>query len=204
MLGWAAFGGLRMAVAPGVFVPRGRTELLAELAAGLARPGAVVLDLCCGTGAVAAVVADRVPDVELYAADIDPAAVACARTNLAPYGGVVLAGDLYAALPATLRGRVEVLVANAPYVPTGAIALMPREARLHEADVALDGGADGLAVLTRVVAGASPWLTPTGHLLFETSRAQAPTAAATVAAAGLVPEIRHDEDREATVVLGHR
>ncbi len=204
VLGWAKFGGLRVAVGPGVFVPRVRTELLAEAAAGLARPGSVVLDLCCGSGALGAVVADRVPGVELVAADLDPAAVAWARVNLTPYGAQVFVGDLYAALPGRLRGRVDVLVANAPYVPSEAIALMPREARLHEAHAALDGGADGLAVLTRVIRSAPDWLADDGHLLVETSEAQTERAAATIRAVGLRPEIRRDDDRGATAVLAHR
>ena len=88
--------------------------------------------------------------LELHAADIDPAAVRCARRNLAAAGGQVYEGDLYEPLPAALRGRVDVLVANVPYVPTEEIGLLPPEARLHEPRVALDGGADGLDVLRRV------------------------------------------------------
>ncbi|MYR62648.1 putative protein N(5)-glutamine methyltransferase, partial [Streptomyces sp. SID625] len=96
--------------------------------------------------------------VELHAADIDPAAVRCARRNIAPAGGRVHHGDLYAALPADLRGRVDVLAANVPYVPTGEVPLLPSEARDHEPPAALDGGADGLDVLRRVAAGAPDWL----------------------------------------------
>src|SRR4051794_23404980 len=101
VVGWAQFCGLRIAVADGGFVPRHRSELLARTAAGLVdRPGAVVVDLCCGSGALGAVVAAtaRHP-VRLYAADLDHAAVACARENLEPYGGLVLQGDLFDALP---------------------------------------------------------------------------------------------------------
>ena len=112
-------------------------------------------------------------DVELHAADLDPAAVRCARRNVAAAGGRVYQGDLYAPLPKQLRGRVDVLVANAPYVPADAVALMPPEARLYEARVALDGGVDGLDVLRRVAAGAAEWLAPGGRLLVETSEAQA-------------------------------
>jgi tRNA1(Val) A37 N6-methylase TrmN6 len=79
----------------------------------------VVVDLCCGSGAVGAALAAAVDDVELHGVDIDPAAVACARRNLVACGGRVYEGDLYAPLPAWLRGRVDVLVANAPYVPPG-------------------------------------------------------------------------------------
>ena len=138
LLGYAEFCGLRVAVAPGVFVPRRRTALLVERAAALLRPGAVVVDLCCGTGAIGAALAARVAGLEVWAADVDPDAVACARGNLPPER--VLEGDLYDALPDRLRGRVDVLVANAPYVPSGAIGLMPPEARDHEHRTALDGG----------------------------------------------------------------
>jgi len=107
VLGWAEFCGLRIAVDPGVFVPRRRTEFLARQAAALARPRAVVVDLCCGSGAVGAALAAALDRVELYAVDIDPAAVRCARRNLAGAGGQVYEGDLYQPLPATLRGRVD-------------------------------------------------------------------------------------------------
>ncbi len=93
--------------------------------------------------------------VELHAADLDPAAVACARRNVEPAGGHVYAGDLFSALPDSLRGRIGVLICNAPYVPTAEIAFMPAEARDHEALMALDGGADGLAILRRAAAGAA-------------------------------------------------
>jgi release factor glutamine methyltransferase len=199
VLGWAEFRGLRVAVDPGVFVPRRRTELLAGQAVALAAPGSVVVDLCCGSGAVAAAVAAAVPDAELHAADIDPAAVRCARRNVP--AGHVYAGDLFEPLPTTLRGRVDVLVANAPYVPTDAIGLMPPEARLHEPRVALDGGADGLDVLRRVVAGAPGWLAPGGHVLVETSEAQAPLMLEAARAAGLTPRQAHDADLGATVIL---
>src|SRR3954470_13097722 len=202
LLGWAEFGGLRIAVGPGVFVPRRRTEVLVEEAVALARPGAVVLDLCCGSGALGVAVATAVADVELHAADVDPAAVACARSNVAAVGGRVYLGDLYDALPPTLRGRVDLLLANVPYVPSDAIALMPPEARLHEARVALDGGADGLDVARRVVAEAPRWLAPGGSLLFETSEDQAADAGAAVTAAGLRARLVTDDDRGATVVVG--
>ena len=202
VLGWAEFCGLRIAVGPGVFVPRRRTELLVEEAVALARPGAVVVDLCCGSGALGVAVTTAVRGVELHAADVDPAAVACARGNVAPVGGQAYDGDLFAALPSALRGRVDLLLANVPYVPSEAIALMPPEARLHEARVALDGGADGLEVARRVIAEAPQWLAPGGSLLFETGEDQAPFALAAVSAAGLRARVVTDDDRGATVVVG--
>ncbi len=121
-----------------------------------------------GRGGAALVAAlDR---AELYAVDIDPAAVRCARRNITATVGQVYEGDLYQPLPATLRARVDVLVVNAPYVPTEAIGLLPREARMHEPRVAFDGGADGLDVQRRVAAAAPQWLAPGGHLLSPTPR----------------------------------
>lgn len=181
VVGFAEFCGLRIAVAPGVFVPRQRSTALVRRAVVGLRPGDVVVDLCCGTGALGAAIAARVPGVEVHAADVDPAAVACARRNL----DLVHEGDLYDALPAGLRGRVTVIVANAPYVPTGAIATMPPEARDHEHRVALDGGTDGLDVQRRVIAGAPQWLAPGGRVLVESSERQAPVSAALMQAAGL-------------------
>jgi release factor glutamine methyltransferase len=204
LLGWVAFCGLRVAVAPGVFVPRRRTEFLVEQAVGLARPGAVVVDLCCGSGALGVAMATAVAGVELHAADVEPAAVACARGNVARVGGRVHLGDLYDPLPLRLRGRVGVLLANVPYVPSEAIALMPPEARLFEPWVALDGGADGLDVARRVASGAPGWLAPGGSLLFETSGEQAAAAVAIGTTAGLRSRVVVDDDRGATVVVATR
>jgi len=113
-----------------------------------------------------------------------------ARRNLEPLGARVVAGDLFDALPRDLLSRVDVLAVNAPYVPTAEIAMMPPEARDHEARAALDGGDDGLDVHRRVAASAREWLAPGGHLLIETSRQQAPTTAALVTAGGLEARIR--------------
>src|SRR5258708_7745267 len=132
---------------------------------GLAGRASVVLDLACGSGAIGAAIATLAADVELHAADIDPAAVACARRNLAPVGGQVYAGDLYEPLPARLRRRVSVIAANVPYVPTEAVTLMPPEARVCEPLVALDGGPGGLYVLRQAAVGAAAWLMPGRHLL---------------------------------------
>lgn len=200
VLGWVEFDGLRLAVDAGVFVPRRRTELLVHTAAALGLAGQTVVDLCCGLGAVGAALLAREPTVELFCCDIDPAAVRNARRNLDPRR--VFEGDLYAALPAELRGRVDVMTANAPYVPSGAIATMPREARLHEAAVALDGGADGLDLHRRIAATAAEWLAPGGHLLIESSARQAPSTAALFERAGLVARVVHDDELDGTVVVG--
>jgi release factor glutamine methyltransferase len=168
------------------------------------RRPAVVVDLCCGSGAVGAALAAALGRVELHAADIDPVAVRCARRNVAPVGGRVYQGDLYGPLPARLRGRVRLLAANVPYVPTGEVGLLPPEARVHEPQVALDGGADGLDVLRRVTAAAPRWLAPGGHLLVETSERQAPQAVEIFARDGLIPRVTRSAKLHATVITGTR
>jgi release factor glutamine methyltransferase len=204
VLGWVEFCGLRIAVDRGVFVPRRRTEFLVRQAAALAPPGATVVDLACGSGALGLAVAALVAGVRLSAVDIEPAAVACARRNLTARGGRAYLGDLYDPLPARLRGHIDVLMANVPYVPTGAVDLMPREARLHEPRVALDGGPDGLAVLRRVAAGAPSWLAPGGHLLLESGVDQVAPAVAALAECGLTAWAVGDEETNATVIIGRR
>jgi release factor glutamine methyltransferase len=199
VVGWAEFRGLRIAVEPGVFVPRRRTEFLVEQAAALARPGDVIVDLCCGAGAIAAALAAALPGAEVHAADIDPVAVRCARRNVP---GEVYEGDLFDPLPAALRGRIAVLTANVPYVPTGEIGLLPAEARDHEPRLSLDGGADGLDVLRRVAQGARDWLAPGGRLLTETTEGQAPRAVEALSAEALTTRVARSPDLDAVVVIG--
>lgn len=214
LLGWAEFCGLRIDVDAGVFVPRRRTEFLVrqgvlllqasgqpfQLSDGAGLPA--VVDLCCGSGAVGTALAALAGPVELHAADVDPAAVSCARRNILPLGGEVHEGDLYGPLPAGLRGRVDLLAVNAPYVPTAGIRTMPQEARLHERRVSLDGGADGLDVQRRVAAAAPQWLGPGGHLLIETSRRQAPQTVELFLRNGLTARVASSEELDATVVIG--
>jgi release factor glutamine methyltransferase len=228
VIGWAWFCGLRIFVDAGVFVPRRRSEFLVETAVRLAAEASpVIVDLCCGTGALGVAVAARLADgargaagprgaglhaagphsaglhaAGLHAADVDPAAVGCARRNVEPAGGRVYQGDLFGPLPAALRGRVGILICNAPYVPTEGIGMLPPEARDHEPRIALDGGPDGLAVLRRVAAEAPRWLAPGGVLLVETSGSQAPLMARAVAAAGLEARAHGCEEYESTVVTG--
>jgi release factor glutamine methyltransferase len=203
VIGYAEFCGLRIAVEPGVFVPRRRSEFLVAQAARLAAPRAVVVDMCCGSGAVGAALVAVGEGIVLHAVDVDPIAVRCARRNVVPIGGHVYEGDLYGPLPIGLRGRVDVLVANAPYVPTDEIELLPAEARVYEARVALDGGVDGLDIQRRVSAAAPLWLAPSGRLLIETSERQAPQTVAMIARAGLTPTVVSSDDLDATVVIGH-
>ncbi|MEV5000182.1 putative protein N(5)-glutamine methyltransferase [Nocardioides sp. LML1-1-1.1] len=209
VLGWAGFDGLRVAVDAGVFVPRQRTVFLVEVAdaalsrlTGPDRPGTAV-DLCCGSGALGLALATRRPGLTLHATDDSPAAVACAARNLAGIGTAHL-GDLATPLPVDLRGEVDCLLANVPYVPSGAVSAMPPESRDHEPRSTVDGGADGLDVLRRVVALAPHWLRPGGSVHSEVSRGQVDAALAALGAAGLEPRVDRDEERDATVVSGTR
>jgi release factor glutamine methyltransferase len=221
VLGWAELRGVRVRVDPGVFVPRQRTALLvaeaSRLVAATGRGTAggegevVVVDLCCGSGALGAVLATELRAsagpagprrVELHAADVDPAAVACASHNVAAVGGRAHQGDLFDAIPPALRGRVDVLLANVPYVPSDEIAHLPPEARDHEARVALDGGPDGLDVLRRVAADAPSWLAPGGHLLSEVSEGQLAAVVEVLRGARLDVRVVRDDEIGATGVVG--
>jgi len=210
VLGWAEFCGLRIIVGPGVFVPRRRSEFLVSQAVAAVRSGSrsfrvpVVLDICCGSGALGLAVATQLGMAELHAADIDPGACEYARRNLAAIAGDVHEGDLFDSLPADLHGRVDLIVANAPYVPTAEVGVMPAEARLHEPLVALDGGSDGVNVHRRVAAIAPEWLARSGSLLIETSERQAALTEAAMARAGLTTTVVTDGDLDTTVVIGRR
>lgn len=221
LLGWAEFCGRRLRVGPGVFVPRVRSEMLVEIGVRLMRSrpdtaesdrvtaaAATVVDLCCGCGAVGLAIATALDrpaerDMRLHAVDIDPAAVALARANVGDLGHVYV-GDLYEPLAPGLRGQVDLVVANAPYVPTDDLPFMPAEARRYEPRTALDGGPDGLDVVRRVVREAPRWLAPGGTVVVEASRRQVEDVCATMREAGLVPEAAYDDDLAATVVAGQR
>jgi release factor glutamine methyltransferase len=204
VVGYADFCGVRVRLRPGVFVPRVRSELLVRTAAaeaGTTDPPPVVVDLCCGSGALGLAVRRRAPGIDLHAADLDPVAVACALDNL---GQNVYQGDLFDALPQALRGRIGILLANVPYVATRHIPLLPAEARDHEPHTALDGGADGLDVFRAVAAGAPQWLAPGGFLLSEITEAQTGAAIQAVHDAGLDADVIDDDDLDARVVRGRK
>jgi release factor glutamine methyltransferase len=200
LLGWAEFWDLQVRVVPGVFVPRRRTEALVRAALDVAPPDGVVVDLCTGTGAVPLALAHERPDLDLWGAELHPAAVRCAQDNLHGHARVVMS-DLFESLPADLRGRVDVVTANVPYVPSDDLDLLPAEARDHEPTSAHDGGTDGLDVLRRVVREARQWLAPGGEVLLEVSRHQQAAARFAIATAGLRPRVALADD-DGTVVIG--
>lgn len=210
VVGWSDFCGIRLAVDDGVFVPRARSAFLVEEAASLVRclAGAgrpvVVVDLCCGVGAIGAALAAEVDQIDLHAADIDPRAVACAERNLGPIGGVVHQGDLFTALPRRLRRRTDVLVASPPYVPTGEIRLLPSEAREFEPSSALDGGDDGFDLVRRIARGARQWLSPQGCLALEVGETQVEPVADILEDLGYPTRAVTSAQHASAVVVGRR
>ena len=169
LIGSVRFCGETVQVRPGVYVPRWQSEPLArEALARLPRAG-IAVDLCTGAGAVAAVLTRGRPSARVVATEVDPVAAACARAN----GIEVFVGDLAAPLPPELAGRVDVVTAVVPYVPSEALHLLPRDVRAFEPRLALDGGEQGLRDLVRVAAEAAPLLRTGGSLLLELGGDQA-------------------------------
>ena len=163
ILGWTVFCGLRIAVDPGVYVPRPQTELLVRRAIDALPSDGTAVDLCSGSGAIAAVLGHARPGARVVATEIDPDACRCAAGN----GVEVYCGDLADAVPAELVGTVDVVVAVVPYVPTDEIEFLPQDVRRYEPHLALDGGVDGLELLVRAVLAGAELLRPGGSLLLE-------------------------------------
>jgi release factor glutamine methyltransferase len=174
-----------------VFVPRPHTQALARRAVSLLPTDGIAVDLCTGSGVVAAVLRSARPKATVVATDVDPAAVACARGN----GVRALVGDLDDPLPLSLRGRVDVITAVVPYVPTEELHLLPRDVLAGEPRVALDGGARGTTVLVRAAGSAARWLCAGGSVLLELGGDQAAEVARTLADVGF-SQIRVHRDDE--------
>jgi release factor glutamine methyltransferase len=187
--GSVRFCGVRIRVDPGVFVPRPHTQALALTAVSLLPAAGIAVDLCTGTGAVAAVLGSARPRATVVATDVDPLAVACARRN----GVRALVGDLDEPLPQSLRGSVDVMTAVVPYVPTEELHLLPRDVLANEPRCALDGGPRGTTVLVRAAEAAVRWLRPGGSVLLELGGHQAGEVATTLADLDLW-EIRVHQD----------
>lgn len=166
VLGWVDFAGLTVEVDPGVFVPRPQTVALAEHAVAL--EPAIAVDLFAGAGAIASVLAART-SARVVAGELEVRE--CLRANALRYGFEVVTSDVDSGIPAELEGRVDVLTANVPYVPTAELQYVPHEG---EPASALDGGPDGLDWTRRVLACAPRWLRPGGTLLTEVATHQVP------------------------------
>ena len=203
VVGTTAFRTLTLACAPGVFVPRPETEVLAGLAVAAARSAvaargtALVVEPCCGTGAVALALATEVLGARVIAGDVDPAAVGLARANLAAVRGdltgavEVREGDLLEVLAPDERGRVDVVVANPPYLPLGDLPTLPPEVADHDPHRALFGGPDGHEVLGTLLSASAAVLAPGGTVLCEIDARRGDDALARAAAAGLVDAVLH-------------
>ena len=170
VVGWAAFGPVRVALAPGVFVPRRRAEAILAPAVALRSDARVVVDLGCGAGALAASLAVLLPDATVHGVDLDGAALACARRT---GGFTVHQGSWWSGLPSSLAGRVDLAVAYLPHVPTSRLPGIHQDFRAHEPAVSVDGGPDGLDPLRAVLADADHWLAPGGAFVTLVSRDQA-------------------------------
>jgi release factor glutamine methyltransferase len=157
--GSAPFLGRSIVVTPGVYVPRWQTELLAERALARLPADGVAVDVCTGSGVLAVVLAER--PARVYATDLSPEAVACARAN----GVDAYEGDLFAPLPDGVVA--DVVTGVVPYVPTGELSLLQRDTFTFETPLAYDGGPDGCALLRRALSGAARVLRPGGALLLE-------------------------------------
>ena len=198
VVGSTAFRALELTCAPGVFVPRPETEVLAGLAVVAAsavvaaRGAALVVEPCCGTGAVALAVASEVADVRVVAADVDPSAAALAAVNRDAVDGLLRApvevrtGDLLEVLGPEEHGRVDVLVVNPPYLPAADLPTLPPEVAEHDPHRALFGGPDGHEVVDRLLAAAPDVLAPGGTVLLEVDARRGADAVAAATAAGLI------------------
>ncbi len=184
------FAGRWVRVRAGVYVPRWQTEGLARRAAALLPEEGTAVDLCTGSGAIALALSASRPRARVVGTDIDPLACRCAAEN----GVEARLGDLAAPLGAALDGRVDVVTAVPPYVPTGAIGYLPRDARDHEPMSALDGGPLGTDLLERVVVAASRLLRPGGVFRVELGAGQDALLAGPLADAGFTTPLTLADD----------
>ncbi len=167
--GTTQFCGLTLQVAPTVYVPRPQTELLVRRGIDRLPSTGVAVDLCTGSGAIAAALLMARPRARIVASDLASTAVDCARAN----GVDAHHGSLFEPLPDSLRGRVDLVIGSLPYVPTSDLAALHRDTLTFEEPLAYDGGSDGLDVARTVVATAPAWLRPTGVLILELGGDQA-------------------------------
>jgi release factor glutamine methyltransferase len=193
LLGTAAFRHLELQVGNGVFVPRPETELLAGWGIEHTAPGATVVDLCSGSGAIALAVADEARPARVVAVERSPAALAYLRRNAAGYPVVeVVEGDVTdPGVLAELRGAVNVVLCNPPYVPSA--TEVPAEVGLDPAE-AVFGGGDGLEVIRPVIALAAALLEPGGVVGIEHDDVHGEAVPALLRADGRFAEVAAHDD----------
>jgi release factor glutamine methyltransferase len=168
VVGSIQFCGLRVQVHTGVYEPRWQSQALCQRAIARLPDDGVAIDVCTGTGAIAVTMCVAKPNASVFATEIAERAVACAKAN----GVDVYQGDLFAPLPAHLLGRVDVVVGVVPYVPTAALALLPRDTFTFESTLAYDGGPAGTDLLHRVLVDAQHYLRTGGALVLELGGSQ--------------------------------
>lgn len=197
LTGTIQFCGVTLRVAPGVYVARWQTELMTQRAAALLPAHGTAVDLCTGTGAIAAVLAATQPTARVVATELDASAARCARSN----GVEVFEGFLDDPLPSDLQHRVDVLTAVVAYVPTDAIGLLPIDVQRFEPRLALDGGPDGTVMLAEVVHRSSRWLRPGGWIVLELGGDQAELVGQLLRAAGFGNvDVLTDDDGDARAI----
>jgi release factor glutamine methyltransferase len=188
LVGSVGFRYLELEVRSGVFLPRPETEVVAGVAVAHLPPGGLAIEPCTGTGAIACALAQEVPGARVVATDRSGAAVALARANAARLGLAhvdVRQGDLLAPVPPALRGQVDVLVSNPPYLAEAELDGLEPEVRGHDPRDALVAGPTGHEVTDRLLAAAGAWLRPGGRLVLETADTRAAVTAERAGAAGL-------------------
>lgn len=202
LVGSVEFCGLNLHVGAGMFVPRQRTRMLAELASGRVTElprRAVFLEVFGGVGPLASVVRAAAPDADVHVADIDGDALRYARLNVGHEASIHV-GSVFEGLPSGLRGHFDVIAGVPPYVPTTQEHLLPREAAEFEPAIALFGGDDGLEHVRRVLADVDEWLAPGGILLLEMHRGQGGVAAPEARASGYRAHVHEGQDGQTAVL----
>lgn len=205
--GVAAFRQLELTVTPAVLIPRPETEVLVDVALELLPAGGRVLDLCCGSGAVALSLAQEAAAAEVVAADVSADALEVAKDNGQRCGLAERVewhcGDLFAPLRGT--EPFDLVVANPPYVRRSGLAQLAPEVRDYEPHLALDGGEDGLAYYRRIAQEAADFICPGGYLLLEVGEGQSAAVEGLLARSARLTEvqIRLDLNQIPRVVVAH-
>jgi release factor glutamine methyltransferase len=200
--GTAAFGPIEVSVDPRVLIPRPETEQLFEIACEAVDAPRVIVDLCTGSGNLAIALKATFPEATVYAVDLSEDAVDVARANVRRAGldVTVFHGDLFEPLPVNLSGRVDLVVANPPYVAEHELNDLPADVRDHEPVAALIAGPVGDEVLARIATAASEWLAPGGIIACEMSEFHGPVVAEHFSSLG--GEIRIDLSGKERFVIG--